>query len=713
MRAKETAVLVWTFIVAVLPSVSRQCSALSPDGWALLYFRSRIEVDPEGVLSSWNAYNEDPCNWFGIRCSEGNVVSIQLVGKSLHGYLGPELGQLRNLRQLVLRENSLTGRIPVELGQLENLEFLDLAFNNLTGQIPLELGNLSSLKSLYLENNKLEGSLLPVPGNFLNLYDVRLNTNRLIDIIQRSFISAYFHSNSENSVDITSSGLCNLKHLERANFSGNYLKGDIPICLLYLSGSSFHFNCLNEGTPLQRSFQDCSSNKHRILYDGAVVISPAAASPSQFAVSPGEVAQGPQVQFSDEEPSFNSKSVVPSPQPAPQTISPTTFDLASISASSERPSEERSTSSNWVKKFVIVAAVMGVLVSLFACTIVFFCFRHKGAAVRPWKSSMSGELQKGFKKGVPALSRAELEAACEDFSNIIGASPDCVLFKGTLSNGTEIAVTSIRMSAKSWSSSSELIFWKKVESLSQMKHKNLVNLVGYCAEEDPFTRMLIFEYASNGTVFDHIHYQESEHLDWATRMRIAMGVAYALEYMHHDVNPPVSHMNFDSNAVYLTDDYAAKLADFAVWKAAVVKNEPLRSSSRGNNYVQFDELEYSDRLVPDFENNIFSFGVFLLEIISGKLPYSKERGSLAVWAMDYVSSSEMIACIVDPTLKSYNQEELEKLFDVACRCVQTTRGLTMKMISSELRIALGITKEAASPKRSPLLWAELEILSQD
>jgi hypothetical protein len=67
--------------------------------------------------------------------------------------------------------------------------------------------------------------------------------------------------------------------------------------------------------------------------------------------------------------------------------------------------------------------------------------------------------------GIPAFGRTELEAACEDFSNIIGVSRDIVLFKGTLDNGAEIAVTSIRKSAKSWSTNSELIFWRKVREL--------------------------------------------------------------------------------------------------------------------------------------------------------------------------------------------------------------------------------------------------------
>lgn len=132
----------------------------------------------------------------------------------------------------------------------------------------------------------------------------------------------------------------------------------------------------------------------------------------------------------------------------------------------------------------------------------------------------------------------------------------------------------------------------QIDTLSRINHKNFVNLLGYCEEEEPFTRMMVFEYAPNGTLCEHLHgnfsettmeckscssiwgstlygsninvtlcwsVKEVEHLDWGARMRIIMGTAYCLQYMHHDLNPPVAHTNLTSSAIYLTDDYAAKV----------------------------------------------------------------------------------------------------------------------------------------------------------
>ncbi|KAI7745080.1 hypothetical protein M8C21_013552 [Ambrosia artemisiifolia] len=108
--------------------------------------------------------------------------------------------------------------------------------------------------------------------------------------------------------------------------------------------------------------------------------------------------------------------------------------------------------------------------------------------------------------GVPSLQRLELVTACEDFSNIIGTMLDGTVYKGTLSSGVEIAVTSTAItSTKDWNKKLESQFRNKIETLSKVNHKNFVNLIGYCEEQKPFTRMMVFEYAPNGTLFEHLH----------------------------------------------------------------------------------------------------------------------------------------------------------------------------------------------------------------
>ncbi|KAE8768558.1 putative LRR receptor-like serine/threonine-protein kinase MRH1 [Hordeum vulgare] len=143
-----------------------------------------------------------------------------------------------------------------------------------------------------------------------------------------------------------------------------------------------------------------------------------------------------------------------------------------------------------------------------------YCRAKKVDTVRPWVTVLSGQLQRAYVTGVPSLKQSELEAASEDFSNIIGSTANCLLYKGTLSSGVEIAVVSSLISSKNdWSKACESQYRKKISSLSKVGHKNFINLLGYCEEENPFTRAMVFEYAPNGTLFEHLHVREAENLD--------------------------------------------------------------------------------------------------------------------------------------------------------------------------------------------------------
>ncbi|PPR91884.1 hypothetical protein GOBAR_AA28798 [Gossypium barbadense] len=216
-----------------------------------------------------------------------------------------------------------------------------------------------------------------------------------------------------------------------------------------------------------------------------------------------------------------------------------------------------------------------------------------------------------------------------------------------------------------------------IDALSRLNNKNFVNLIGY-----------FFEHAPNGTLFEHLHVKEMEHLDWSARVRVIMGVAYCLQYTHHDLNPPSSHSNLSSKAIFLTDDYAAKKLIASLEGISKLK-------SSGNGESQNSELPP----IVDPEVNVHSYGILLIEIISGKLPYSAEHGAIEKWLC--------LGCLVnfnmiDPTLESLKDDELEVICDVINEC-----------ITSKLRQGINIPPEHATPRLSPTWWAELEILSME
>ncbi|KAL5202937.1 hypothetical protein ABZP36_013889 [Zizania latifolia] len=355
--------------------------------------------------------------------------------------------------------------------------------------------------------------------------------------------------------------------------------------------------------------------------------------------------------------------------------------------------------------YVIVAAAGASVVLAMSVAAFVLCYRsNKVVTVRPWATGLSGQLQKAFVTGVPSLKRSELEVACEDFSNVIGSLSDYTMYKGTLSSGVEIAVVSTtRTSTKEWSKRCETQFRKKITSLSRVNHKNFVNLLGYCEEDQPFTRMMVFEYAPNGTLFEHLHARDDGHLDWPTRLRVAVGVAYCLEHMHQ-LSPPEILRTLDTSTVYLTDDFAAKISDVFFCDGG------------GGGEAASPELAIlSAPAMADRESVVYSYGLVLLEIMAGRFTAS-EGGLLEGWAASFLRGERRLRDVMDPALRSsFHSETVDRLDAVIRSCAdrEPRRRPTMPEVAGLLREITAMPPDAATPKVSPLWWAELEIISTE
>ncbi|KAK4367175.1 hypothetical protein RND71_015055 [Anisodus tanguticus] len=636
-------------IIALLLCLVHQnlsfCWSLNDEGWALLRFRERVDNDPFGALSNWKDGDvvENPCTWLGVGCFNGNVVSLDLKDLHLCGTLAPDLARLVHLRIIILRNNSLSGVIPDEIAKLKKLEILDLGYNNFSQPLPSDLCNNPYLEILLLDNNELFSRIFPGTHRLEMVPDVQANNNHVPRAQPTSPPNGRLILRSTETL---------------GNVAGRKL----------LKVSSF---------PLVNNFRKQFRPVLRLLGPPVVGVEKNAPSSSP---SPSP-----------------SPSLSPSPSPS-ITVEPHLAPSPRTSASPSSlpiPAENRSgvedSRRSHHRALIMSAAIGGPILLLILITGRIFFRSNKMAVVKPWATGLSGQLQRAFVTGVPKLKRSELESACEDFSNVIGSSSVCTLYKGTLSSGVEIAVISCTVvSTKDWSKDMEAHFRKKIDTLSKVNHKNFVSLLGYCEEEDPFTRMMVFEYAPNGTLFEH-HIREAEHLDWGMRMRITMGMAYCLEHMHN-LSPSLPHKNLTSSAVYLTEDYAAKISDFGFWNetgAAEMGSSP--------------------------ESNVYSFGVILFEMMSGRLPYSANSNSLDDWASDYLRGGESLREMVDPTLNSFQEEQVERIADVIKMCVhpEPRQRPAMREVSATLREITGVGPDRATPRLSPLWWAELEIISTE
>ncbi|CAL0304740.1 unnamed protein product [Lupinus luteus] len=774
------------------------CCSLNEEGKALLKLKQRIVSDPFGALSNWvdDEVAIDPCNWFGVECSDGRVVVLMLKNLCLGGSLAPELANLVNIKSIILRNNSFVGIIPAGIAHLKELEVLDLGYNNFSGPLPTDLGSNISLTTLLLDNNDHLGGLSPEINKLKVLSEFQVDKNNLISTDKMPACTGQSgKQHGQNKKARRSLLQTRIQEHEDIHNRGSDFP-DTPV----LSPAPSQDHRLAEPPPLPKTaspersvsgspsplsmpgsdFPDTpalspSPSLHPRLAKPPLV--PKRASPKRSVssspspqlmagsgfpytptlsptpslgpplaesplvpkpASPKRIFNGspsslnmPGEGFSDtpplSPPPLSPPPLSPPPlSPPPLTPPPLSPPPLSLPPSVDSPLAEPppvpnpdspdesvsdsppllkpgspTASSSTINYVTILAASGGGVIFLLILSVGIYLCKTNKVSVRPWSTGLSGQLQKAFVTGVPKLKRSELDAACEDFSNVLGTSSIGTLYKGTLSSGVEIAVVSISVEASNkWSKTSEVLFRNKIETLSKINHKNFMNLLGYCIEDEPFTRMMVFEYAPNGTLFEHLHRQESEHLDWGRRLRIAMGMAYCLQYMHQ-LDPPLPHSNLNSSAVQLTDDYASKISDLSFLNEA---GKPNKKTSAKKH------IEMA------LANNVYSFGVILFEMVTGRISYSvNDYGSLDDLDSHYLQGDVPIKGMVDPTLANVDEEKLEQVDALIKYCVQhdTHKRPTMKEVSLRLREITNITPEAAVPKLSPLWWAELEISSAD
>ncbi|KAL6903770.1 hypothetical protein ACP4OV_004583 [Aristida adscensionis] len=651
-------------LLCVLLVTDSEC--VSDDVSALLAFKKAIYEDPLSRLSDWNAKDKDPCTWSGVGCSPLNsrVVTLELSNSSLQGFLAPAIGSLVSLQKLVLDHNTFMGSIPKEIGMLKNLTELDLGTNQLAGPIPSEIGDMAKITKIDLHANRLNGDIPPELGKLGSLVKLRLSNNSLTGTIPASNNSNMESANSSEQI-----GVCKLSQLTDLDLSYNFLVGEVPTCLKQIQRSSLVGNCFQSNDTVNRPEQQCYICSQREKLQLRRHMS-------------GEINQD---EGNVSRVDGNGQKGLPEPL--------------------------------WLLILEVIAAV-SLLCLLTLCTITGLrkCkarFSGSGNSV-PWTRAISKKentvisIDDDLRVNVPKISRQELAEACEDFSNIIGSSHETVVYKGTLKDGREIAVVSLSLSVHYWNNYMELYFQKEVIEAARLSHQNVAKMVGYCKESDPFSRMLVFQYPPNGTLYEHLHDGEGC-LSWARRMKLALSIARVLRYLHTELQPPFAVAALTSSSVYLTEDFSPKIIDFERWRYIVTKPE-LGSGSAVNGGSANGVADPLHKRFMDVQANTLAFGVILLELISGRASVSRDTGDLLAWAREHLERPEEFGKLVDPRLQGVNQESLGIVCNVVNLCVdpEPPRRPSMGMIAAILEEGIGASA-ATLLRDSSLAWAEAEL----
>ncbi|XP_017698425.3 probable receptor-like serine/threonine-protein kinase At4g34500 [Phoenix dactylifera] len=306
----------------------------------------------------------------------------------------------------------------------------------------------------------------------------------------------------------------------------------------------------------------------------------------------------------------------------------------------------------------------------------------KGNGGKGWGES-SSSLEAAERMGNIGWGRwysvAELEAATGGFSagNVIGEGGYGVVYRGVLPDLSVVAVKNLLNNK----GQAEEEFKVEVEAIGKVRHKNLVGLVGYCAEGAK--RMLVYEYMDNGNLERWLHGDVGlvSPLTWDIRMKIAIGTAKGIAYLHEGLEPKVVHRDIKSSNILLDKHWNPKVSDFGLAKLLGTDSSFVTTRVMGTfGYVA---PEYACTGMLNESSDVYSFGVLLMEIISGRCPvdYSRPPGevNLVTWFKGMVGSRHGEE-VVDPSMEIQPSPRAWKRVLLVClRCADLDAEKRLKM----------------------------------
>uniref|UniRef100_A0A7N0U1Q8 Protein kinase domain-containing protein n=1 Tax=Kalanchoe fedtschenkoi TaxID=63787 RepID=A0A7N0U1Q8_KALFE len=661
--------------------------SLNDEGYALLSFKNSITQDIDGSLSNWNSSDATPCTWNGVTCKDGKVVALSIPKKKLYGFLPSSLASLSQLRHVNLRNNNLHGGLPVALFEIQGLQSLVLYGNSLSGPVPLEIGKVRNLQNLDLSQNLFNGSMPKTLLQCRRLKILDLSQNNFTGPLPDGFGSSL---NMLEKLDLSYnkfSGMIpedigNLSNLQgTVDFSHNDFTGSIPASL----------GNLPEKVYIDLTYNNLSG---AIPQNGALVNR----GPTAFLGNPGLC--GPPLK---------------TPCSTLDARSPSSLPFLPGSNGSNDNSEKGSGLSRDSLILIVVADVVGICLVgwLFSCCYYKICASDNG----------KDDNEHGFEKGrkeclcfrkddsetlsenvercdlVPLDNQLafNLDELLKASAFVLGKSGIGIMYKVVLEDGLTLAVRRLGEGG----SQRFKEFQTEVEAIGKLRHPNIVTLRAYYWSVDE--KLLIYDYIPNGSLATSIHGKAGsasfEPLSWLERLKIMKGIAKGLVYLHEFSPKKYVHGDLKPSNILLDHHLRPYISNFGLGRLAnITGGTPTLQSSRmisektpadqlseavtihsiANSETSYLAPEALKALKPSQKWDVYSYGVILLEMISGRSSVVQVGGTdmdLVHWIQLCIEEKKPLPDVLDPYIAEEavdREDEIIAVLKIALACVQNS-----------------------------------------